>query len=96
MGHPDDGDGFLGYTFMQYRGKIESEIMYAPGEETDVVVNARETEAALAETIHHEFRHVVAGDFGRTAPLAKHGVPAMESAVAAAEAEARKNAAQCP
>jgi hypothetical protein len=96
MGHPDSGDGFLGYTFFQFRGRLESGILYSSGESTDVVINARQTGAAIAVALHHEFRHVAAGDFGRAATLAMHGLPAMESSVASAEAEALENAALCP
>ncbi|MFI5349642.1 MAG: hypothetical protein ACHQ2Z_08870 [Elusimicrobiota bacterium] len=95
MGHPDTSDGFLGYTFFQYRGSVEDGIIYAPGAWTDVLINARQTDASIAVTLHHEFRHVVVGDFGRAAPAAKHGSPEMETAVSAAETEASKNAEQC-
>ena len=96
MGHPDSNDGFLGYTFFEYRGKAEDDVLYSPGPTTDVLINARQTDAGVAVALHHELRHVVAGDFGRTARLALHGLPAMENSIAAAEDEARKNAARCP
>lgn len=94
MGHPDTKDGFLGYTFPQFRGRVEDGIMYSPGAWTEVVVNAKQTQSGVAESIHHEFRHALLGDFGRSATLAKHGRPDVERETKAAEDEARLNAAR--
>lgn len=94
MGHPDDKTGFLGYTFPQFRGRVDDGIMYSPGDWTEVVVNARQTQSGVAESIHHELRHALLGDFGRSAPLAKHGRPDVERETKAAEDEARRNAAR--
>ncbi len=96
MGHPDTDDGFLGYTFFPFLGKEEDGIIYSPGPYSDSVVNAQQLTADIAATIYHEFQHVILGDFGRSALLAKHGLQAVESAVNAAESEAKANAAHCP
>lgn len=92
MGHPDTNDGFLGYTFFEYRGAVESGILYSAGPYNHAVVNAGQGFAALSVSVHHEFRHVVLGDFGRSAPSAKHGDPAVDAETDAAEREARANA----
>lgn len=96
MGHPDTNDGFLGYTLFPYLGVAEEGIIYSPGPYSDAVINSKELPAELTATIFHELQHVILGDFGRSALLAKHGLPAVESAVNAAEQEAKVNAAQCP
>ncbi|MBI4422667.1 MAG: hypothetical protein HY554_03005 [Elusimicrobia bacterium] len=93
MGHPDANDGFLGYTFFEFLGKVESGILYAPGPFNNPVVNSAQTPAALSVSVHHELRHVALGELGRRAALAKHGLPRVEAEIQAAESEAFANAA---
>lgn len=92
MGHPDTDDGFLGYTFFPYLGTVEPGIIYSAGDYTNVMVNARQERAAIAVSIHHEFRHVALGRFGRRAPAAMHTEAGVTEKTDAAEAEARENA----
>ncbi len=68
-----ENDPFGGYTFFQFRGKIEDGIDYTPGDYSEVVVNSTgAADSVIIGSMHHELRHLVLGDFGRSAPNAKH------------------------
>lgn len=91
MGSPKTDNGFDGYTFFQYRGVIESGIIYSAGDYTLVAVNQDQTLQSMIESIHHELRHVLLGDFGRASVNAKHGLPRVEEETSQAEKEADRN-----
>lgn len=92
MGSPKTDNGFEGYTFFPFTGTQEPGVIYTPGSAVLVEVNTDQSLESVTETIHHELRHVLLGDFGRSAALAKHGLPEVEKQTREAEAEARRNA----
>lgn len=94
MGSPKTNDGFEGYTFFPLTGAQEPGVIYTPGSAVLVEVNTDQSLESVTETIHHELRHVLLGDFGRSAALSKHGLPAVEEETRQAEDEARLNAGQ--
>ena len=65
-GDPND-NSFMGYTFFP-PGK-NSPSLFSGDDMTDVVVNTSADD--ISATIHHELRHVLLGDFGRTGDNAK-------------------------
>jgi RHS repeat-associated protein len=93
---------FQGYTFFEFRGKIEDGIMYTPGDYSQVVLNnSGLTDVDVSANMHHELTHLLLGDFGRSALKAVHSstfnsdqVPRNEAdrLTKAAEQEARTNA----
>jgi hypothetical protein len=84
---PGQDGGFSGYTFFPYGKGVPGP--YSVGDFTDVVINA--SRGDTPETIHHELRHVLLGDFGRTAPNAAHGTGNVDSQTTEAEKEATIN-----
>jgi hypothetical protein len=84
---PGQDGGFAGYTFYPYGKGVPGP--YSTGDFTDVVVNASRGE--VPETIQHELRHVLLGDFGRTAPYGAHGTGTVDRQTTEAEKEAAKN-----
>lgn len=96
-------DPFAGYTFFQYRGKDVGTSPFSAGPFSQVVANAMQDDGEIAATIHHEIRHLVLGDFGRSIPKAGHsptfnadGKPRtdVDRSTVRAEEEARRNAQQ--
>ncbi len=85
-GDPND-NSFMGYTFFP-PGK-NSPSLFSGDDMTDVVVNTSADD--ISATIHHELRHVLLGDFGRTGNNAKHGLPEVEKQTKDAEKEAIQN-----
>ena len=77
---------FDGYTFFEYRGKREEGIIYARGV-SEIVVHGGQDDVGLSSAVHHELRHLVLGDFGRTAPKAKHALPGQPKTEADIETE---------
>jgi RHS repeat-associated protein len=66
-------DPFQGYTFFQFRGSIDSGVMYTTGIFSEIVINsAGLSDLEVSEAMHHELRHLVLGDFGRSVPNALH------------------------
>jgi RHS repeat-associated protein len=84
---PGQDGGFTGYTFYPYGKGVPGP--YSTGNFTDVIVNASRGE--VPETIHHELRHVLLGDFGRLAPYGAHGTGSVDRQTTEAEKEASKN-----
>src|SRR5207249_665310 len=66
---------FEGYTFFQFRGKFEPGVDYTAGKYSDAVVNGDNTNEEVSGSMHHELRHIVLGDFGRSAARALHSQP---------------------
>jgi RHS repeat-associated protein len=63
---------FSGYTFFEYRGKDEG-ISYSAGKYTNIVINSvGELDITISQAMHHEIRHVILGDFGRSVPNGRH------------------------
>jgi len=87
---PDEAGGFAGYTFYPYGKNVPGP--WSVGDFTDVVVNA--SRGDIPETIHHELRHVLLGDFGRKAPYGAHGTGQVDKQTAEAEKEASRNKSQ--
>jgi RHS repeat-associated protein len=77
---------FEGYTFFQYRGKREEGIIYAKGV-SEMVIHGGQDDEGIAGAMHHETRHLVLGDFGRTALRARHSQPRQPKAEADIETE---------
>jgi hypothetical protein len=91
-GDPRNNTGFEGFTFFQYRGKDEAGVVYSAGDFTDVVANTvSESMDSLSQTIHHELRHVLLGDFGRSALNGLHGRGNVDAETKSAETEAATN-----
>ena len=66
-------DPFAGYTFFEYHGKHEPGAIYTPGKYSQIVINSSGmADIELIKAMHHEIRHLVLGDFGRTVPNAAH------------------------
>ena len=86
MGQPSNNTGFDGYTFFPVGSNSPGP--WSTGDFTDVVVN---TVDGLTENIHHELRHVLIGDFGKTGFAAKHGHPDVDKQTKEAEDEAEQN-----
>jgi len=84
---PGSDGGFTGYTF--YPNAEGEPSPYSTGNFTDVVVNA--SRGGVPETIHHELRHVLLGDFGRVAPYGAHGTGSVDRQTTEAEKEASAN-----
>jgi len=64
---------FAGYAFFEYLGKSEPGAMYTPGKYSQAVVNSSGmTDIEIIEAMHHEIKHIVLGDFGRTIPKSMH------------------------
>lgn len=92
-------DDFEGYTLFQYRGKFEPGVSYSAGEYSEGIINGDNTADQVAASMHHELRHIVLGDFGRSAPNALHSQPGQPKNEAdrqtdAADKEALENAKQ--
>jgi len=83
---------FQGYTFFEYRGNPGAPGPFSAGDYTNVVVHGDQTDIEISESMHHELRHVVLGDFGRSIPAAEHGRGNVDKQTKAAEDEARQNA----
>jgi RHS repeat-associated protein len=83
----ESASDFLGYTYFPPGPNAPQP--FSADDDTDVVVNNSEDVTA---TIHHELRHVLLGDFGRTGNNAIHGLPEVEKQTKSAEAEATQNA----
>ena len=62
---------FDGYTVFEYRGKRETGIIYASGV-SEMIIHGDQSDADVSAAMHHETRHLVLGDFGRSALKAKH------------------------
>jgi RHS repeat-associated protein len=86
-GEPGYGNSFAGYTY--FPPGQNSPQPFSADDDTDVVANI--SGGDLAATIHHELRHVLLGDFGRTGNNAKHGLPEVEKQTKEAEKEAIRN-----
>jgi len=85
---PSDKEmSFMGYTFFP-PGK-NSPQPFSGDDATDVVINNSADD--VSATIHHELRHVLLGDFGRTGNDAQHGLPEVEKQTKEAEKEAVQN-----
>jgi RHS repeat-associated protein len=87
---------FEGYTFFEHRGKFEDGISYAK-DVSEIIVHGNQINTEISATMHHETRHLVLGDFGRTALNSKHSEPGQPKTLAdtetdKADKEARKNA----
>ncbi|HXY78889.1 MAG TPA: RHS repeat-associated core domain-containing protein [Candidatus Acidoferrales bacterium] len=89
-GEPGYSNSFAGYTYFP-PGK-NSPQPFSADDDTDVVANI--SGGDLAATIHHELRHVLLGDFGRTGNNAQHGLPEVEKQTKEAEKEAIQNEEQ--
>ena len=63
---------FEGYTFFEFRGKVEGSTIYSSGAFTEAVINGGQDEVQISATMHHELRHVLLGDFGRSVMKAGH------------------------
>ncbi|MEO8659376.1 MAG: hypothetical protein ABI693_12960 [Bryobacteraceae bacterium] len=87
-GNPNDGTEFEGYTFFPF--SKDGPGPFSVGNFTDVVANTLSSDG-VSSTIHHELRHVLLEDFGRTAPKAAHGVGTVDRVTTGAEKEAVKN-----
>ncbi len=86
---PGQDGGFEGYTIFPPSSGLQP---YSSGDFTDVVVNA--SRGDVTQTIHHELRHVLLGDFGRAAANAAHGAGNVNRETQEAEKEAAKNEKQ--
>lgn len=87
---------FAGYTFFEYRGKIEDGISYAK-DVSEMIIHGNQTNTELSVTMHHETRHLILGDFGRTALNSKHSQRGQPQTIAdietdKADREAKTNA----
>ena len=87
---PGADGGFTGYTFYPSGDGVPGP--YSTGNFTDVVANS--SRGSLPETIHHELRHVLLGDFGRVAPYGAHGTGTVNRQITEAEKEASANRKQ--
>jgi hypothetical protein len=84
--------GWLGQTFFQNWGGTPVEnAWYSKRGFTEVGITTDQTVEQMVQTMHHELRHVLLGDFGRTIGKGVHLVPAVDQATKAAEAEATLN-----
>ncbi|MCW5970956.1 MAG: hypothetical protein KIT57_20835, partial [Blastocatellales bacterium] len=100
-GHGREFLPFAGYTFFEYREKIESGVLYTTGKFSEMVINGGMDEIGIVTTMHHELRHMLLGDFGRTTMRAKHSQPGAPRTEAddqtdRAESEANENAKKKP
>ncbi|HEX7289255.1 MAG TPA: RHS repeat-associated core domain-containing protein [Candidatus Angelobacter sp.] len=77
--------------FKNWGGPLVEDLWYSNGKNTEVKVLADTSEEIIVETIHHELRHVLLGDFGRAAGKGAHDAPGVNAATRAAEDEARQN-----
>jgi RHS repeat-associated protein len=68
-------DDFEGYTLFPYRGRFEPGVSYTDGDYSEAIVNGDSTADEMAVSMHHELRHIVLGDFGRSATKALHSQP---------------------
>ena len=84
---PSDAGGFTGYTFYPQAKGVPGP--YSTGDFTDIIVNA--SRGWIPVTIQHELRHVLIGDFGRSAPYGAHGTGKVDQETTEAEKEAVKN-----
>ncbi len=87
---PGADGGFTGYTFYPSGDGVPGP--YSTGNFTDVVVNS--SRGPTPESIHHELRHVLLGDFGRVAPYGAHGTGTVDKQTTEAEKEASANRKQ--
>jgi hypothetical protein len=89
-GNPNDpnSNSIGGYTFFPYGKGVPGP--WSIGNFTDVVVNSMSLDG-IPETMHHELRHVLLGDFGRVAPYGKHGTGMVDQQTEEAEKEATRN-----
>jgi hypothetical protein len=84
--------GWLGQTFFQNWGGTPVEnAWYSKKGFTEVGISTDQTVEQMVQTMHHELRHVLLGDFGRTVGKGVHLVPAVDRATKEAEAEATLN-----
>lgn len=82
-----------------FRGKFEPGVDYSAGKYTDAIVNGDSATDEVSASMHHELRHIVLGDFGRSAPNALHSQPGQpqnnaDKQTAAPDKEALENAKQ--
>jgi hypothetical protein len=82
-----------------YRGKFEAGVSYSAGDYSQAIVNGDNTADEISASMHHELRHIMLGDFGRSAPNALHPQPGQpqneaDRQTAAADKEALENAKQ--
>ena len=87
--------GWFGQTFYQnWGGPPVDGATYSTRGLTEVYVGSDQTVNSMIETMHHELRHVLLGDFGRTVSRGQHGAPGVDQSTTEAESEARRNLRQ--